>query len=872
MPLPERVAHYIVHRPGRIWALLGILIAIAAALIGLRAKINSDVLDMLPGHFESVGIYKLADREFSSARDLVIGLLAENDDVDMDGFAAHFTAAAAKEPWVVRVMERSPLEAPGGLEEIRAVALPLMLNQENTDQLAAALQPDAITARLARLRAKVEAGIGVSQAELEYDPLGIVFPALKAVRPGKSSTEEDPHFRLVLIHCRQADLGEPACNETMRKYEDFKKRTVASWSGPAPQILCTGRTPYVSEMAGKLKGDIFSTVNSSILLVALTFFAGFRRWRPLRAMIEALAVTCILAVACGALFFGALNMITVGLCAILVGLGVDFAMVLYAFYVAEQERGVPHEAAIAGALRAHGSGICFGAITTAAAFLCLLWSGSLGYSQLGVLIASGILIAALAMMTFFWFFLGIRLTPVVRRGAISTTVLVAIAGIGWVIANFSQLWTPTSLNSILLGIGLAAATMFVAAFLSRVLPRMPAFTQRGPWRVLAPGLLIFCALGASALLGEKVQFDLNPRSLEPLHSNAGHAMRTIMGRLNPDKIESVLAVIEAKSQEELSAAWTKAEASWLKLMEDGGIFTSVSTPAGLATSPARMTANAAALGRAVDLTASRAAFDAALKANDFPPAQYATTTAVIDALAAAVKGELNMVDWKRNLPQTSAWWFLIDGSLSREHHLGIAHLKPAKAPQSEADVKTIRDALAVPGVNVGLSGWSLTLAELAGWAGTKMTQLTVLMLSLNVFLLTILLRAWKPVIITMAGLTLAIAAMFATLKWLGVSLNLFNILAFPLVLGVGVDYGIYIAIAVRGAKAIDELSTLMKPLLLSGLTTVVGFGSLAWAENPALRGLGLLCGVGVGWCVVATFLIVLPACILWVKPAGGSAR
>jgi predicted RND superfamily exporter protein len=54
----------------------------------------------------------------------------------------------------------------------------------------------------------------------------------------------------------------------------------------------------------------------------------------------------------------------------------------------------------------------------------------------------------------------------------------------------------------------------------------------------------------------------------------------------------------------------------------------------------------------------------------------------------------------------------------------------------------------------------------------------------------------------------------------------------------------------------------MKPVLLSGLTTVVGFGSLAWAQNPALRGLGLVCGIGVAWCVLVTFLFILPACAL----------
>ena len=94
----------------------------------------------------------------------------------------------------------------------------------------------------------------------------------------------------------------------------------------------------------------------------------------------------------------------------------------------------------------------------------------------------------------------------------------------------------------------------------------------------------------------------------------------------------------------------------------------------------------------------------------------------------------------------------------------------------------------------------------------------------------------------------------------GIPLNMFNILAFPLVLGIGVDYGIYVVIAMRQAgDRQGNLATVVKPVLLSGLTTVCGFGSLGLAANPALRGLGVVCALGVSWCLVATLCLILPA-------------
>ncbi len=866
--IAERVAHLVAQRPRLLWGILLALLAVAAMLIFARSHLNSEVLDMLPGHFESVQIYKLADREFSSARELIIGLLAPSDDVDMDGFTEHFASALRKEPWVVRVMDRSPLEAPGGLAELRAVALPLMLNQSDEDfaKLLATLQPDAITARLGKLRAKLESGVGLSQAELEYDPLGIVFPALKSLRSANLATGSDPRFRSVFVHCDQPDLNEAACNAVMRKFEDFKVRALAEWKdGPAPEILCTGRTPYVAEMASKMKSDITSTLASSLVLVALTFYAGFRRWKPLRAIMDALLLCCVLAIACGAAFYGELNMITIGLCAILVGLGVDFAMILYALYLHERAEGRGHEQSIAAALRTHGAGIWFGALTTAAAFLCLLGSGSLGYEQLGVLIACGILIAAAVMMTFFWLFLGITLPRWLFKIVLAVLAAAAVAGV-YFIATTIRTWSANTWQNIISGAGLALLTMVVAHFLCQWIPRLPAIALSRPWKLLGPACigLVTLAILALAPVG-KLIFDLNPKSLEPRNSVAGHALRTIMAHVNPDNIETVLAVIRAPDAEALSAAWQTAHAAWSKLtLPDGAhapLLKSIATPAGLATSPARMKNNAAKLA-AVDFSKATAAFDSTLAASDFAPEQFAAARGLLAALGEAADGRLNVVEWKRNLPESSAWWFLIDGFLSREHPIGIARIKPAANIETEAQAASLRRALAVPGIEIGLSGWGYTLAELGPWSQRKMVQLTVLMFGLNIALLTFLLRAFRPVCILMLGLALSVGALIATLKFTGIALNLFNVLAFPLVLGVGVDYGIYIALALRSRDPARELGALMKPVLLSGLTTVVGFGSLAWAQNPALRGLGLVCGIGVAWCVLTTFVFILPACAL----------
>ena len=120
-------------------------------------------------------------------------------------------------------------------------------------------------------------------------------------------------------------------------------------------------------------------------------------------------------------------------------------------------------------------------------------------------------------------------------------------------------------------------------------------------------------------------------------------------------------------------------------------------------------------------------------------------------------------------------------------------------------------------------------------------------------------RAWWPWLIHAASLVFAIVATVATLKLTGIRLNLLNAMAFPLILGVGVDYGLHVLMAVREAEeGHAPLQTVLKPLIICGLTTITGFGSLMLAKNPALSGLGTLCALGVFWCLVSSVLFALP--------------
>ena len=110
------------------------------------------------------------------------------------------------------------------------------------------------------------------------------------------------------------------------------------------------------------------------------------------------------------------------------------------------------------------------------------------------------------------------------------------------------------------------------------------------------------------------------------------------------------------------------------------------------------------------------------------------------------------------------------------------------------------------------------------------------------------------------SLTLSMLALVASLKLLHLTINLLNTLAFPLVLAIGVDYGIqFLVVSRREGDLKENLANVLKPLSICGLTTFSGFAVLIPAQNPALSGLGIVCAIGVFWCLLTTFFYMVPA-------------
>ena len=116
-------------------------------------------------------------------------------------------------------------------------------------------------------------------------------------------------------------------------------------------------------------------------------------------------------------------------------------------------------------------------------------------------------------------------------------------------------------------------------------------------------------------------------------------------------------------------------------------------------------------------------------------------------------------------------------------------------------------------------------------------------------------RALWPILIGYALVLAGIMSLEAA-SMLGMSLDFANIIALPLMFGVGVAFHIYYLIAWRNGQTDMLASSLTRAIFFSSLTTGVAFGSLCLSSHPGTAGMGKLLALSLFFTLVAAFLIV----------------
>jgi predicted exporter len=131
----------------------------------------------------------------------------------------------------------------------------------------------------------------------------------------------------------------------------------------------------------------------------------------------------------------------------------------------------------------------------------------------------------------------------------------------------------------------------------------------------------------------------------------------------------------------------------------------------------------------------------------------------------------------------------------------------------------------------------------------------------------LLLALRNPLTAALASIPLlaGVVAMLGIMSLASLSFNYANFIVLPLIVGIGIDDGIHIVLRWREEPGQDLTAVVRqigRAIVLTSLTTSIGFGSLISSHYPGLRSIGWVAGLGILTCLLAA-LILLPAVLAW---------
>jgi hypothetical protein len=175
------------------------------------------------------------------------------------------------------------------------------------------------------------------------------------------------------------------------------------------------------------------------------------------------------------------------------------------------------------------------------------------------------------------------------------------------------------------------------------------------------------------------------------------------------------------------------------------------------------------------------------------------------------------------------------------------------------DTKVLREFVsAVLAIEPDATGPAVLLFEAGNTVVRAFIEAGIFALAAIALLLWITLRRIADVLLTLVPLLVAVVVTLELCVALGLPLNFADIIALPLLLGVGVAFKIYYIMAWRSGKTALVQSTLTRAVIFSAMTQATAFGSLWLSSDPGTSSMGKLMALAL-LCTMAAAVLFQPA-------------
>jgi hopanoid biosynthesis associated RND transporter like protein HpnN len=554
----------------------------------------------------------------------------------------------------------------------------------------------------------------------------------------------------------------------------------------------------------------------TLLLVSLVLWLALRKARLILAVFVNLVFGLLYTAAVGLWMVGTLNLISVAFAVLFVGLGVDFGIQFCVRYRSERYASGDLDQALSATASGIAGPLLLAAASIATGFFSFLPTAYRGLSELGLIAGVGMIIALATTLTLLPALLTV-LKPPPEQEPIGYA---ALASVDRFLEKRRNWIVGTTLAATILGLPLLAGLHF----------------DFNPINLRAQD-----AESVAALLDLMNDPDTSPNTVDVLASDVAQVSATVAKLRQLAEVGRVLT---------LQSFVPENQDAKLALIEDANFFLhNTLSPAEIIAEPTRAETQAAIGKLVTDLSdaargldspaavqARRLASALTALANAPPAAQNEADHALITPLKTTLRQARRLLDAEQvditTLPSAlKRNWVSTDGLVRVE-----------VAPKGDGNDNAVlrRFVAAVRGIAPEATGQPVFIIEAAATVIKAFLQAGILSLVLIALILFVALRRWVDVALTLVPLLVAIVVTLEICVLIGLQLNFANVIALPLLLGVGVAFKIYYIIAWRSGETNFLQSSLTRAIFFSACTTAIAFGSLCFSHHPGTSSMGKL--------------------------------
>lgn len=692
-----------------------------------------------------------------------------------------------------------------------AVTRPQMfIAPEDVPRYLRQLEPESVERSLQRAKTEL-ATPGLPTDLVAGDPFylrDLILPRLKTASQTLDLDTASPYFlsrdgKVLII------IAEPS-----RPVTDivFARKLVAAINeareGAGVRISVAGAHLSAVTDESILKKNIIVGILSSLVIVLGLFYVAYRRFLPTALIPIILVYGVVLALGTGGLVFPTVSIISVAFTSLIIGLGTDYSIHLYDRFHFERTCGKRSEEALRLATVDTGHAIFTAAATTAFPFLALVVSDVRVLSELGLLVGLGVIFSLYAT----YLFLPPLLLFMEKRFPLKEYRPLPGFGLGF----FWDVVKRHCRSNIVLAVAIILC-------------------------------LIFAATGTS--------FESELKNLQPRSSEAFLTQEKVERHLSVSRKQLIVAV-EGKNLSDVLSRGDKVDALANNLLNQGEIV-SFSSLGQVINGESIQQKIAGELSSGLNGYRLANTLVSGLEQQGFDAEPFQDHVQSLALLARA--GILPVSEGIRRLSD-SPFRGIIERHLFLDsggyHLLTYLNYNGPEFRQTAFLNELQRDVPQARATSVDLVSGQLSDSVRHSFVWAIMTGgLMVLFLLVSHF------NAPSGIFYSLFPVTAGAVAMLGIMALFGMRLNFMNVMVLVTIFGMGSDYGLHVAHRVRNCAEGEYKSRFIqagRAVLLSGLTTIAGFGSLAFTDYGALASIGWATNFG----IAATTLFTL-----WSLPA-----